>query len=82
MVPPSCATRATAAATTRYDEDGNPIFRNVTRPLEEVLLDSYDLPVGAIVKTFPDSIKSYASIWPTLVLPVSALPALEPTRRT
>lgn len=60
----------------RYDEDGNPIFRNVTRPLEEVLLDSYDLPVGAIVKTFPDSIKSYASIWPTLVLPVSALPAL------
>lgn len=41
-----------------------------------MLLDSYDLPVGAIVKTFPSPIKAYASIWPTIVLPVSALPTL------
>ncbi len=43
---------------------------------DEALLDSYELPVGAIVKTFPSPIKAYASIWPTLVLPVSALPTL------
>lgn len=60
----------------RFDENGDPIYRKVTRPLDEVLLDSYDLPVGAIVKTFPSPIKAYASIWPTLVLPVSALPTL------
>lgn len=60
----------------RFDENGEPIYGKVTRPLDEVLLDSYDLPVGAIVKTFPSPIKAYASIWPTLVLPVSALPTL------
>ena len=60
----------------RFDENGEPIHGKVTRPLDEVLLDSYDLPVGAIVKTFPSPIKAYASIWPTLVLPVSALPTL------
>ena len=60
----------------RFDENGEPIYGKVTRPLDEVLLDSYDLPVGAIVKTFPSPIKAYASIWPTIVLPVSALPTL------
>ena len=60
----------------RFDENGEPIYGKVARPLDEVLLDSYDLPVGAIVKTFPSPIKAYASIWPTLVLPVSALPTL------
>lgn len=60
----------------RFDEEGNAIYREITRPLDEMLLDTYDLPVGAIVKTFPAPIKAYASIWPTLVLPVSALPAL------
>lgn len=60
----------------RYDEDGTQIHQNITRPLDEVLASTYDLPVGEIVKTYPDSIKSYASIWPTLVLPVSALPVL------
>lgn len=60
----------------RFDENGEPIYGKVTRPLDEVLLDSYDLPVGAIVKTFPSPIKAYASIWPTLVLPVNALPTL------
>ena len=60
----------------RFDENGEPIYDKVARPLDEVLLDSYDLPVGAIVKTFPSPIKAYASIWPTLVLPVSALPTL------
>ena len=60
----------------RFDENGEPIYDKVARPLDEVLLDSYELPVGAIVKTFPSPIKAYASIWPTLVLPVSALPTL------
>ena len=60
----------------RFDENGEPIYSKVARPLDEVLLDSYDLPVGAIVKTFPSPIKAYASIWPTIVLPVSALPTL------
>lgn len=60
----------------RFDENGEPIYGKVARPLDEVLLDSYDLPVGAIVKTFPSPIKAYASIWPTIVLPVSALPTL------
>lgn len=60
----------------RYDENGNPIYQTLDRPLSDVLLDSYDLPVGAIVKTFPAPIKAYASIWPTLVLPATALPAL------
>lgn len=60
----------------RFDENGEPIYDKIARPLDEVLLDSYDLPVGAIVKTFPSPIKAYASIWPTLVLPVSALPTL------
>lgn len=60
----------------RFDENGEPIYGKVARPLDEVLLDSYELPVGAIVKTFPSPIKAYASIWPTLVLPVSALPTL------
>lgn len=63
-------------AETRYDEDGNPTYQGVERPLDEVLAGTYDLPVGAIVKTFPDSIRSYASIWPTLVLPATALPTL------
>lgn len=60
----------------RFDENGEPIYDKVARPLDEVLLDSYELPVGAIVKTFPSPIKAYASIWPTLALPVSALPTL------
>ena len=60
----------------RYDEDGNPIYQQIAKPLDEVLTGTYDLTVGAVVKTFPDSIKSYASIWPTLVLPASALPTL------
>ena len=60
----------------RFDEDGNPIYQELEMPLDEVLSDTHDLPVGAIVKTFPDSIKSYTSIWPTLVLPASALPAI------
>lgn len=60
----------------RYDEDGNPIYQTFDRPLSDVLLDSYDLPVDAIVTTFPAPIAAYASIWPTLVLPARALPAL------
>lgn len=60
----------------RYDEDGNPIYQTFDRPLSDVLLDSYDLPVDAIVTTFPAPIAAYASIWPTLVLPAWALPAL------
>ena len=60
----------------RYDEDGNPIYQTLDRPLSDVLLDSYDLPVDAVVTTFPAPIAAYASIWPTLVLPARALPAL------
>ncbi len=60
----------------RFDDNGKMLDRQVARPLDEVLLDTYDLPVGAIVKTFPGPIKAYASIWPTLVLPANALPTL------
>lgn len=60
----------------RYDEDGNPIYQTLDRPLSDVLLDSYDLPVDAVVTTFPAPIAAYASTWPTLVLPARALPAL------
>lgn len=60
----------------RFDEEGRAIYHKTTRPLDEMRLDTYDLPVGAIVKTFPAPIKAYASIWPTLVLPASALPTL------
>ena len=58
----------------RFDENGQAIYRTITHPLDEVLLDTYELPVGAIVKTFPATLESYSSIWPTLVLPATALP--------
>lgn len=60
----------------QFDANDEVLDQQVSRPLDEVLLDTYDLPVGAIVKTFPGPIKAYASIWPTLVLPASALPTL------
>lgn len=60
----------------RFDEYGQAICRTITHPLDQVLLDTYKLPVGALVKTLPAPLKSYSSIWPTLVLPTSALPTL------
>lgn len=59
-----------------YDANGNPLYRELTAPLEQVLEQSYELPVGAIVTTLPGPIKAYASAWPTLMLPASALPAI------
>lgn len=60
----------------RYDEFGEPIFQSIERPLADVLKGTHELPVGAVVDSFPSTLRSYASIWPTLVLPVGALPTL------
>lgn len=60
----------------RYDEFGEPISQSIERPLADVLHGTYELPIGAVVESFPNTLKSYASIWPTLVLPVDALPTL------
>lgn len=59
-----------------FDESGNPIYREISRPLDEALLDSIDLPIGATVTEIPAPLRAHASMWPTLVLPASALPAL------
>lgn len=59
-----------------FDDEGNSVSELISQPLPDVLEQSYTLPVGAIVKTFPDCIQSYASVWPTLVLPATALPTL------
>ena len=61
---------------TRYDEYGEALYQQISRPLDDVLAQSLELPVKAIVKTLPKAVTSYASIWPTLILPASALPAL------
>lgn len=60
----------------RYDEYGEALYQQISRPLDDVLAQSLELPVKAIVKTLPKAVTSYASIWPTLILPASALPAL------
>lgn len=60
----------------RYDEYGEALHQQISRPLDDVLAQSLELPVKAIVKTLPKAVTSYASIWPTLILPASALPAL------
>lgn len=60
----------------RYDEYGEALHQQISRPLGDVLAQSLELPVKAIVKTLPKAVTSYASIWPTLILPASALPAL------
>lgn len=60
----------------RYDEYGEALYQQISRPLDDVLAQSLELPVNAIVKTLPKAVTSYASIWPTLILPASALPAL------
>ena len=60
----------------RYDEYGEVLYQQISRPLDDVLAQSLELPVKAIVKTLPKAVTSYASIWPTLILPASALPAL------
>lgn len=61
---------------TQYDEYGEALYQQISRPLDDVLAQSLELPVKAIVKTLPKAVTSYASIWPTLILPASALPAL------
>ena len=61
---------------TQYDEYDEALYQQISRPLDEVLAQSLELPVKAIVKTLPKAVTSYASIWPTLILPASALPAL------
>lgn len=61
---------------TQYDEYGEALYRQISRPLDDVLAQSLELPVKAIVKTLPKAVTSYALIWPTLILPASALPAL------
>lgn len=61
---------------TQYDENGEALYQQISRPLDDVLAQSLELPVKAIVKTLPKAVTSYASIWPTLILPASALPAL------
>ncbi len=48
----------------------------VVTPLEQVVTQTYDLPIGAILPELPNVIKDYGSIWTTAVLPVSALPAI------
>ena len=58
------------------DEEGNAEELIESVPLDEALLDTYALPVGAIVEEAPASLLGFGSSWPTLVLPVSALPAL------
>lgn len=60
----------------RYDEYGEALYQQISRPLDDVLAQSLELPVNAIVKTLPKAVTSYASIMPTLILPASALPAL------
>lgn len=60
----------------RYDEYGEALYQQISRPLDDVLAQSLELPVKTIVKTLPKAVTSYASIWPTLILPASALPAL------
>lgn len=60
----------------RYDEYGEALYQQISRPLDDVLAQSLELPVKAIVKALPKAVTSYASIWPTLILPASALPAL------
>lgn len=60
----------------RYDEYGEALYQQISRPLDDVLAQSLELPVKAIVKTLPKAVTSYASIMPTLILPASALPAL------
>lgn len=60
----------------RHDEYGEALYQQISRPLDDVLAQSLELPVKAIVKTLPKAVTSYASIWPTLILPASALPAL------
>lgn len=61
---------------TQYDEYDEALYQQISRPLDDVLAQSLELPVKAIVKTLPKAVTSYASIWPTLILPASALPAL------
>ena len=60
----------------RYDEYGEALYQQISRPLDDVLAQSLEFPVNAIVKTLPKAVTSYASIMPTLILPASALPAL------
>ena len=45
-------------------------------PLSEALLDSEDIPIGAIITTSPGSLVGTDYHWPTIVLPATALPAL------
>lgn len=55
-------------------QDGD---RKVTElPLEDALLDTFELPVGALAGKASGALAGYGSSWPTLVLPASALPTL------
>ncbi len=58
------------------DEEGNAEELIESVPLDEALLDTYALPVGAIAEEAPAALLGFGSSWPTLVLPVGALPAL------
>lgn len=48
----------------------------IVTPLNQVVTQTYDLPIGAILPELPDSLKDYGSIWTTAILPVSALPTI------
>lgn len=62
----------------RYDQvadnDGDTTETNL--PLNDVALDTYELPIGAILSNVPSCLGNHTFIWPTVILPASALPAL------
>lgn len=57
-----------------HSEDETP--ETAYRPLEDVVLDSYELPIGMILPNAPSCLGDRNFPWPTVVLPASALPAL------
>lgn len=86
----SCAIGADGAPLARFegygpqdeqilDANGQALYRNYEKPLADVLHDTYELPIGAIVESVPASVPLDGSAWPTLVLPTGALPTLART---